>query len=396
MMRTARNRRSGETQLIAILLIATVSSTVLSFTHLYIAPLYGTTVSVYRQRHLCNSVQLYARDGAMARRKRGFAKEDENELSKSDTIYSLPPLYDLAFGYRSYEDEVDFLIDVHNKYAMSSTSEPLRIIELAAGPARHSLMALSEHSPEKVQSAVALDRSHDMVKYGSENADAELGSAGGRREDFSYVCGDMRNIMEAVNGSGLAKNVHFDTAWLLLGSMQHLLTNDDIIACFQSISSSLQPGGTVVIELPHPRETFSMGECTKNGWKVPLVEEVDDNGTEKEYGELSMVWGDEDDEFDPITQVRQFTVSMELSIKDPSDIPQDLNISPSFQQMTEDGKTKLKEIVPLRLFTLQEIDVLARCAGFELVAKYGALDDNISIDDEEEAFRMVCVLRNSK
>lgn len=324
----------------------------------------------------------------MARRKKGFAKESEDESNASDTIYSLPPLYDLAFGYRSYESEVDFLIDVHTRYN-KSTPGPLRILELAAGPARHSLAALSEHSQEEVGSAVALDRSQVMVKYGIENADFELGTEGGRRDDFTYLCGDMRKIDESVsNGS-----TNFDAAWLLLGSMQHLLTNDDIIACFKSINSVLQPGGTVVIELPHPRETFSMGECTKNGWTVPLVHEVDEDGTEKEYGELIIVWGDEDDYFDPVAQVRRFTVSMELSIKDPKDIPDDMGTSPLFRQMTKDGKTTLKEIVPMRLFTLQEIDALARCAGLAMVAKYGALADDISIEDEEEAFRMVCVLR---
>ncbi|KAL3787679.1 hypothetical protein ACHAWO_000479 [Cyclotella atomus] len=340
------------------------------------------------QRRFSSLKVLHARGGAMARRKKGFAKESEDESNASDTIYSLPPLYDLAFGYRSYESEVDFLIDVHTRYN-KSTPGPLRILELAAGPARHSLAALSEHSQEEVGSAVALDRSQVMVKYGIENADFELGTEGGRRDDFTYLCGDMRKIDESVsNGS-----TNFDAAWLLLGSMQHLLTNDDIIACFKSINSVLQPGGTVVIELPHPRETFSMGECTKNGWTVPLVHEVDEDGTEKEYGELIIVWGDEDDYFDPVAQVRRFTVSMELSIKDPKDIPDDMGTSPLFRQMTKDGKTTLKEIVPMRLFTLQEIDALARCAGLAMVAKYGALADDISIEDEEEAFRMVCVLR---
>jgi SAM-dependent methyltransferase len=247
-----------------------------------------------------------------------------------------------------------------------------------------------------VGSVVALDRSQDMMKYGIENADLELGIGGGRRDNFAYVCGDMRQIERPRSNNDAATDLHFDAVWLLLGSMQHLLTNDDIIACFESINSVLYPGGTVVIELPHPRETFSMGECTKNGWTVPLVDEVDDDGNEKEYGELSIVWGDEDDDFDPVSQVRRFTISMELSIKDPQDIPQDLDTSPLFRQMTEDGKTALNEIVPLRLFTLQELDALARCAGLELVAKYGALAEDVSIKDEDEAYRMVCVLRKPK
>lgn len=340
---------------------------------------------------------LQARGGAMSRRKKGFSKEsDEDKSNKSDTIYCLPPLYDLAFGYRVYEDEVEFLIDAHKKYSKQKTSGALRILELAAGPARHSLAALSEHSQDVVGSTVALDRSEDMVKYGTENADIELGTGGGRRDDFTYVCGDMRKIEEAMSGTGDdASQVKFDAAWLVLGSMQHLLTNDDIIACFKSINSVLHPGGTVVIELPHPRETFSMGECTKNGWKVPLVYEEEEDGSEQEYGELNIVWGDDGDEFDPVAQVRKFTVIFELDIKNPEDTPDDLDTSPLFKQMTKDGKTTLKEIVPMRLFTLQEIDALARCAGLEMAAKYGALAEDISIEDEDEAFRMVCVLRKA-
>jgi hypothetical protein len=81
-----------------------------------------------------------------------------------------------------------------------------------------------------------------------------------------------------------------------------------------------------------------------------------------------------------------------LRVNDIDDIPKDEGTSLLFSQMKADGKTNVKEVVPLRLFTLQEIDALARVAGFELVAKYGALAEDVSIDDEDEAFRMVCVL----
>eukprot|EP00579_Thalassiosira_antarctica_P014411 CAMPEP_0201944348 /NCGR_PEP_ID=MMETSP0903-20130614/52921_1 /ASSEMBLY_ACC=CAM_ASM_000552 /TAXON_ID=420261 /ORGANISM="Thalassiosira antarctica, Strain CCMP982" /LENGTH=399 /DNA_ID=CAMNT_0048487315 /DNA_START=171 /DNA_END=1367 /DNA_ORIENTATION=- len=350
------------------------------------------------------------RGGAMARRKnqsiqsedditssddsssdnKGFGQmteDDDSTISKSDSIYSMPPLYDLAFGYRNYDEEVDFLLDAHDKYAKhSSTKEPLRILELAAGPARHSLSALSEHLSSEVDSVVALDRSQEMVDYGVENADYELGVPGGRRDDFVYVNGDMRSVGDSTNTS-------FDTAWLLLGSASHLLTNNDVIACLSSVNSVLKSGGTVVIELPHPRETFSMGECTRNGWTVPLVEDdMDGDGEEKEYGELNIVWGEEGDDFDPVLQIRHFTVGLELTVNNIEDIPKDEATSPLFLQMSKEGKTKVKEIVPMRLFTLQEIDALARCAGFELIAKYGALAEDVSIEDEDGAFRMVCVL----
>ncbi len=129
-------------------------------------------------------------------------------------------------------------------------------------------------------------------------------------------------------------NTLVDTVWILLGSLQHLTTNEDVISCFQCIHDLLHETGSLFLELPHPREsTFTIMDCTRNGWKVPLQQEPsrDDNGTtrrsqfvddddsdEYEYdddsdkvtdgGELSIVWGDEGDVFDPITQVRQFSI----------------------------------------------------------------------------------------
>jgi hypothetical protein len=112
-------------------------------------------------------------------------------------------------------------------------------------------------------------------------------------------------------------------------------------------------------------------ECTRNGWEVPLEDE-DGNVS----GELKIVWGDDNDDFDPIRQVRQFTVSMELKGKD------------------DDGMLQsVEEVVPMRHFTSQEIDALARLSGFEVTSMHGALATGVSISDEDEAFRLVCVLQ---
>ena len=343
---------------------------------------------------------LAARKGAMARRKKHQPPSDDGggggfgagqlQGEKADdgaapgSIYSMPPLYDLAFGYRDYGEEVDFLLSSHRRHASvtsdgaDDSSGPLDVLELAAGPARHSLSALSDHSPSEVRSATALDLSPDMVEYGLDNADAELGTpgSGGRRDDFAYVAGDMRRIADSTAGK------EFDTAWLLLGSMQHLLTNDDVLSCLASVRSVLREGGTMVIELPHPRETFSMGECTRNGWTVPLVEGDGDGGGEREYGELRIVWGDDGDDFDPIAQVRRFTVGLELTVEEGADAPEGM-----------EGRKGVREVVPMRLFTMQEVDALARCAGFEVADRRGALEDGVPIDGEDEAFRMVCTLR---
>ena len=292
----------------------------------------------------------------------GFSSKIENASVKEDDeqvavvpggqIYSLPALYDLAFGYRNFDDEVDFLMYAHQKHSYTGEA-PRHVLELAAGPARHAIESLLiENSP--IQTATALDFSKDMVTYGTELADRDLGVD--LRSSFQYLQGDMRNFDCFSNT--------FDTAWILLGSLQHMTTNKDALDCFRTVHEALNSGGTLILELPHPRETFTMVECTRNGWEVPL-----EDGTD---GELQIVWGDEDDYFDPIRQVRNFTVQMQV-------------VGGTQDQF-------VKEIVPMRQYTAQEIDALANLAGFEVAGMYGALNQDVDVSDEEQAFRLVCVL----
>ena len=299
----------------------------------------------------------------------------QQQLSPSEKrhIYSLPALYDMAFGYRNFEEEVAFLIGQHQ--LLHEGTPPNRILEIAAGPARHSIYALQS---AYTKYATAMDLSSEMVEYGKDIAGQELSAAtnsdGDRLLDsFNYVEADMRSF--DVDG------LH-DSAWILLGSLQHLTTNEEVISCFESIHKALSPEGTLIIELPHPRETFSLVECTRNGWEVPLE---DENG--REYGELEIVWGDDDDAFDPIRQVRQFTVSMELKL-DSEGIE-----GGKAGRENRDELQSVREVVPLRHFTAQEINALARIAGFKVSSFHGALAENVDVNDEEEAFRLVCVLQ---
>jgi SAM-dependent methyltransferase len=271
-------------------------------------------------------------------------------------------MYDLAFGYRSYEDEVDFLLGQHQR--LHSGKAPKRTLELAAGPARHTIAALQSG---RIQAGIALDNSPEMVDYGTESAQMELDID--TFESFSYLKDDMTSFKLSET------QLPIDSAWILLGSLQHLTENDQVISCFQSIHQCMSEGGSLIIELPHPRETFSLVECTRNGWEVPLE---DENG--EESGELKIIWGDDNDDFDPIKQVRQFTVAMEV-------------VGASINGDSSPDLQNVREIVPMRHFTAQEIDVLARLCGFKVESMFGALDENVSVNDGLEAFRLVCVLQ---
>jgi SAM-dependent methyltransferase len=289
----------------------------------------------------------------------------------------------MAFGYRNFEEEVDFLMDQHRKLNRDQEL-PKRVLELAAGPARHCIEALAANY---IESATAIDNSAEMVDYAREIAAEELksddytfeeirGTEHGdvtkdsgyenRVNSLRYIQADMTNF--TIDGGSEV----FDSAWILLGSLQHLTTNEEVISCFRCIHRTLRTNGTFILELPHPRETFSLVECTRNGWDVPLE---DENGATS--GELKIVWGDDDDAFDPIEQVRQFTVSMELKGEDTSKAP----------------LQSVREIVPMRHFTSQEIDLLARLTGFQVMSMHGALQFDVDVNDDEQAFRLVCVLQ---
>lgn len=67
-------------------------------------------------------------------------KSSSSSSSPVGRVYSRPELYDLAVGYRDYEEEVQFLLNAHAKYSLKSgiggdggNDGPLNILELAAG-----------------------------------------------------------------------------------------------------------------------------------------------------------------------------------------------------------------------------------------------------------------------
>ena len=228
-------------------------------------------------------------------------------VTRQAQIYDAPTLYDAAFGFRDFEDEVDFLCAAHEKHG-NTGGAPSKILELAAGPARHAVEAAS-----RGMEATAVDLSEAMAAHGARIA-TENDVA------LDYRVGDVREPLPFDNVC---------SAWLLLGSVGHLLTNDDALRCFQNARKALADGGTLILELPHPRETFRVDGVSEDGWEVPF-----------EGGDLRVRWGAEEDAFDPLTQVRQASVAFE----------------------TDQGQS-IEDVVPTREYTLQELRLLSTAAG---------------------------------
>ena len=126
----------------------------------------------------------------------------------------------MAFSYRDFEGEVDFLLAAHAKHGSSGLA-PTSVLELAAGPARHCLIAAQEHGVQ----VTALDNSEEMVAYGSALANNMVSEAASA---LRYIHADMASFSLPADAGPV------DSAWLLLGSAGHLLTGDAFLSMLKS------------------------------------------------------------------------------------------------------------------------------------------------------------------
>lgn len=253
--------------------------------------------------------------------------------------YAEARLYDIAFGYRDFNAEVADLITLCRAHGGFT---PTSMVELAAGPAGHARAFVRAGI-----AAQALDMAPAMQAYALDQAKAE-GLA------LDYRLGDM---------AAFTLSQPVDLVCIMLDSISHLLENGQALGCFASAAAALRPGGLLVVETPHPVETFGMGEMTVGAWTEKAAD-----GTE-----VMVEWGRPGDRFDPIAQVRWHSVA--FTVRAP-------------------GKKRrvLDFTVPQRRYTAQEMDLLARAAGLRTLARYGALDPLSPADVPEDAFRLISVM----
>jgi SAM-dependent methyltransferase len=123
-------------------------------------------------------------------------------------IYDEPELYEAACAYRDVPGEVDALLRWSGKHRDPDTGPPRSVLELAAGP--------SEHARELARrglDATALDLSAAMCARARELAAAEA-------IGLTTVQADMRDF-------SLGRT--FDLVIIMLNSLCHLLTLDDLL-----------------------------------------------------------------------------------------------------------------------------------------------------------------------
>lgn len=245
-------------------------------------------------------------------------------------VYAAAEAYRIAFSWRNWAREVAFLREAFRRHGRG---ELRRVLDLACGPGDH-LLALAAAGLE----AVGLDLSPEMVALC-------------RRRGADATEGDMRSFR-------LAHPVDMTT--LMMDSLAYLLSPGEMLDHLASVAEAVRPGGVYVVEATHPRDHLTSRRSTCNDW------------TAEEAGvRVRTRWGSEGDPFDPVSQVRQVSVRVEV----------------------EDGAVHVAQ-APQRAWTWGEVQLaVAASPAWELAAAYGALDMEQPFDDSQSAWRMVCVLR---
>ena len=181
---------------------------------------------------------------------------------------------------------------------------------------------------------------------------------------------------------------------MLLGTLAHVLTNEAAIRSFLAIAAVLKPGGLFVLELASPEDLFDGAFALGDAWDATA------EGGQK----LVVEYGTEGDEFDSISQARLRVTSfiarhshdvvlLVIHSVCAACLAQVVQRTVKISTVQDDGgySLLLEDSVAQRLYTYQEIDLLARITGFEVVGLHGALDLQVGLDSEDSYALVICL-----
>lgn len=308
----------------------------------------------------------------------------------NSNVYSNPKVYDIAFSFRDFASEAAFLLKSHGIVGQGPLES---FLEVGCGPARHSIL-LAEAG---IDTCVGVDISKEMIDYAKESAQSL-----GLQDRVHFIVQNMADPGGFVDRLPVQQ---VDAAAIMLGTLSHCITNDDAIQTLRNVAACVRPGGTLLVELGHPRDIFQGSFCSdgfvecwevSESGEVDFAEDVDveDSGSlelgeeeEEEEADLALEdkeaelrvmveYGREGDRFEVDRQVLHRTVG--LSLFDTAGMLASSTV----------------EVVEQRQFTLQEMDMIARLSGWRVSKVYGDFDSEVSLD-AEDAYRMVLIMEKT-
>lgn len=256
-------------------------------------------------------------------------------------VYSRANIYDLAFSYRDYRAEVAALLLWYREHASRSRprSLPHTALELAAGPARHSI-----ELARRGVTCTAIDLSPEMCEFAMNTATQE-------NVALSVVQGDMMRF---------SLPCKFDLVFQMLDSASHILSSAELIRHLECVARHLHKGGIYVVELSRPRRRGEESTTTQS-WSI-----------ERNGLKVDVRWGDESGE-----TTRPWTPHMTQ-----------IEITAS----AEGHSTLIRDSMRLRSWGPKAFErALANIPPLALAAKYGAFDPSIG-PNAPNAWRLIYVI----
>lgn len=256
------------------------------------------------------------------------------------TPYLEPRLYDIAFDFRDVPSEIDFILEIAQRF---QKQKALRALEFACGPAYH----VRELAKRNI-TAHGVDLSQSMVDYANGLIHKENLSA-------KIIQGDMQTYRSTER---------YDVILNLMCSFAHLLTNDAIIEHLNTTADLLSDNGLYIIQTAHPRDFFQEEKSAqKPYWTMTR-------------GETTVItsWGASQNTFDPITEIDDVTVTYTATENE---------ISNAYESQ-----------VQLRRLSVQTfLALVAQSNRFDIVAFLGDMDTNIQLDSSPDSPWFVPILR---
>lgn len=253
-------------------------------------------------------------------------------------LYEIPFLYDIAFRRLGIESHVDALIECHKRFRPDHALG--NVLELAAGPSRHALEFASRN-----YSASVVDNSTDMCRYAAALA---------KENELAL------NVFQANMRDFTIPN-KYDLAMILLNSIGHMYTANDLRSHLFAVWRHLNTDGLYVIEAHFPN--WIDRTCLKtSSWHIEMREL-----------RLRVDFGTPDDDFDLDMLIRKLKLHV-------------------YGQLRGE-EVDFEDYLTIRSWSSDALeDVIHESEVFQVVAKLGALDPDDPFN-ADESLRLVYVLK---
>lgn len=259
-------------------------------------------------------------------------------------FYEQARFYEIAFGYRDIRDEVSRLMTIYRHLAGRELES---FLEFACGPGYHTL----EFARRGVR-AVGIDLCGRMVELARDRAREQWLSGA------SFMEADMREftLPEPVDMTGT-----------FLTSLMYLLTDDDLRMHFRAVADCLAPGGLYLIEANDPRDYRGM-KYHGNTWVMSGAGVT-----------VQAAYGIDNPPIDPVSHL--FTSVAEYRVKDSSG-----NL---IHTLRDEGRLRA-------LWPEDFARIVSETPGLEIAGIYGDWDEEQPLDESENTWRAVIVVRKTR